>query len=185
MQCPKCHDIDLLRAKSQSTGVLVDHCPQCRGMWCDRGELERMLDVIVDRLNVRPDARPSIRKCPRCLQRLRVISYRGTHVTVDACPECAGIWLDRGELQRIRERRQLVHRDTQRSKYARRGCPMPVSEMPGVSTHADDTAPVPQRHRRPQAGRCRCMVADIMDFIVAALKILLHALYVLLRLRLR
>jgi uncharacterized protein len=186
MQCPGCSRADLVQAKSKSTGVLVDQCPQCQGMWCDRGEIERMLDIIVDKLDIPRHGKISTRKCPRCAQRLRAVTYRGTHVTVDACPECAGIWLDRGELQRIRERRQLVDRDMQRDKYARRGRPMPIAgKEPVVADPTNDAPRLPGRHRRPQAGCIRCTIAAIMDIVVGCLEFLLRVLHFALRLRLR
>jgi Zn-finger nucleic acid-binding protein len=30
-------------------GVLIDICPQCRGVWLDRGELEKLLSLIEER----------------------------------------------------------------------------------------------------------------------------------------
>ncbi|HEX7005382.1 MAG TPA: zf-TFIIB domain-containing protein [Trueperaceae bacterium] len=27
-------------------GVLIDVCPQCRGVWMDRGELEKLLSLV-------------------------------------------------------------------------------------------------------------------------------------------
>ncbi len=27
-------------------GVLIDICPQCRGVWLDRGELEKLLELM-------------------------------------------------------------------------------------------------------------------------------------------
>jgi Zn-finger nucleic acid-binding protein len=108
MQCPTCHIIELLQAKSRSTGVTLDHCPQCRGVWCDRGEIERMLDVVVTGLRVPSDAAICARRCPICSERLHSFLYRGTHVTVDGCRSCTGIWLDGGELERIRQRRRFA-----------------------------------------------------------------------------
>ncbi len=35
--------------------------------------------------------------CPKCGTRLFEIDYRG--VTIDRCPSCEGIWLDKGELE--------------------------------------------------------------------------------------
>jgi uncharacterized protein len=29
-------------------GVLIDVCPQCRGVWLDRGELEKLLSYMQD-----------------------------------------------------------------------------------------------------------------------------------------
>lgn len=31
-------------AITQRNGVEIDYCPQCRGVWLDRGELEKILD---------------------------------------------------------------------------------------------------------------------------------------------
>ncbi len=41
MKCPLCQ-VDLLVAERQ--GVEIDHCPRCRGVWLDRGELDKILD---------------------------------------------------------------------------------------------------------------------------------------------
>lgn len=41
MKCPICN-VDLLISDRQ--GVEIDHCPQCRGVWLDRGELDKILD---------------------------------------------------------------------------------------------------------------------------------------------
>lgn len=39
-------------------------------------------------------------KCPKCGHDLAAIDYSG--VTVDRCTNCAGIWLDPGELEQLR-----------------------------------------------------------------------------------
>lgn len=35
MKCPTCTDIALVMSDRQ--GVEIDYCPQCRGVWLDRG----------------------------------------------------------------------------------------------------------------------------------------------------
>ena len=40
MKCPRC---DGLLDERERQGVTVDVCPGCRGVWLDRGELEKML----------------------------------------------------------------------------------------------------------------------------------------------
>lgn len=42
--CPVCN-IDLQRAQRQ--GVQIDYCSQCRGIWLDRGELEKLIERSV------------------------------------------------------------------------------------------------------------------------------------------
>ena len=42
MNCPVCPDQTLVLASRE--GVEIDHCPKCRGVWLDRGELDKILD---------------------------------------------------------------------------------------------------------------------------------------------
>ncbi len=41
MNCPVCN-VSLLMTERQ--GVEIDYCPQCRGIWLDRGELEKIIE---------------------------------------------------------------------------------------------------------------------------------------------
>ena len=41
MQCPLCH-IPLQMSVRQE--VEIDYCPQCRGVWLDRGELDKIIE---------------------------------------------------------------------------------------------------------------------------------------------
>ena len=43
MKCPVCPDATL--AMSDRQGVEIDYCPQCRGVWLDRGELDKLLQM--------------------------------------------------------------------------------------------------------------------------------------------
>lgn len=42
MKCPACPDATLVMTDRQ--GVEIDYCPTCRGIWLDRGELDKLLD---------------------------------------------------------------------------------------------------------------------------------------------
>lgn len=42
MKCPHCIDVTLLMTERQ--GVEIDYCPQCRGVWLDRGELDKLIE---------------------------------------------------------------------------------------------------------------------------------------------
>ena len=42
MKCPSC--VNALLVMSERQGVEIDYCPQCRGVWLDRGELDKLLD---------------------------------------------------------------------------------------------------------------------------------------------
>lgn len=45
MKCPVCKDVTLLM--SEKKGVEIDYCPECRGIWLDRGELEKLIEKEV------------------------------------------------------------------------------------------------------------------------------------------
>ncbi|MBN8907743.1 MAG: zf-TFIIB domain-containing protein [Rhodospirillales bacterium] len=41
MPCPRC-GVDLLMSERQS--IEIDYCPKCRGVWLDRGELDKIIE---------------------------------------------------------------------------------------------------------------------------------------------
>jgi Zn-finger nucleic acid-binding protein len=44
MKCPTCPDATLVMADRQ--GVEIDYCPSCRGVWLDRGELDKIIERV-------------------------------------------------------------------------------------------------------------------------------------------
>ena len=44
MNCPVCPDQQLIISSRE--GVEIDYCGQCRGVWLDRGELDKILDRV-------------------------------------------------------------------------------------------------------------------------------------------
>lgn len=42
MKCPVCPDATL--AMSNREGIEIDYCPTCRGVWLDRGELDKIIE---------------------------------------------------------------------------------------------------------------------------------------------
>ena len=41
MKCPSC-SVELKMSERQ--GIEIDYCPQCRGVWLDRGELDKIIE---------------------------------------------------------------------------------------------------------------------------------------------
>lgn len=93
--------------------VRLDICPTCVGVWHDLNELRvlkdkeaggdyRWIDVDLWR-DPEQFKTPEQRrlKCPRDGETLVSMEYGETGVVVDACPLCRGIWLDRGEYEKI------------------------------------------------------------------------------------
>ena len=46
MKCPVCLQPDLVMSERQ--GIEIDYCPQCRGVWLDRGELDKLIERAAD-----------------------------------------------------------------------------------------------------------------------------------------
>ena len=65
MRCPVCLDAELV--EHIRDGSEVDPCPRCRGMWLDRGELEKLLDLVEARSPEPRIATPSPPRAPEPL----------------------------------------------------------------------------------------------------------------------
>lgn len=55
MQCP-IDEVDLVMTDRQ--GVEIDYCPKCRGVWLDRGELDKIIERGSVQSSVASDLRP-------------------------------------------------------------------------------------------------------------------------------
>lgn len=61
MKCPTCTDTALVMSDRQ--GVEIDYCPQCRGVWLDRGELDKLIERAAA-MTPAPPSRPAARSQP-------------------------------------------------------------------------------------------------------------------------
>lgn len=52
MKCPVCVIESLVM--SERSGVEIDYCPKCRGVWLDRGELDKIIERSEQQLSSRP-----------------------------------------------------------------------------------------------------------------------------------
>ncbi len=53
MYCPVCKNVELKMSDRQ--GIEIDYCPQCRGVWLDRGELDKIIERSTS-VEARPQA---------------------------------------------------------------------------------------------------------------------------------
>lgn len=44
----KCPNDDTLLVMTDRSGIEIDYCPQCRGIWLDRGELDKIIERSLD-----------------------------------------------------------------------------------------------------------------------------------------
>lgn len=57
MKCPNCKEKDLVLSERQ--GIEIDYCPECRGVWLDRGELDKIIEKSAREETARIDQRSS------------------------------------------------------------------------------------------------------------------------------
>lgn len=53
----KCPIDDETLMMSERKGVEIDYCPSCRGVWLDRGELDKLIDQEAERYESGPSGR--------------------------------------------------------------------------------------------------------------------------------
>ncbi len=109
LSCPKCKT----EMETRTVGtVVIDHCPQCAGIWFDEGELQYGLAAggrnELKRLSTTSSVPSGHDKkaadCPRCDAPLsRVPSPNRPELHVDACGLCGGVWYDGGEVDELLE----------------------------------------------------------------------------------
>ncbi|MCK4717329.1 MAG: zf-TFIIB domain-containing protein [Thermoplasmata archaeon] len=74
------------------SGVEIDLCTKCGGVWLDEGELGALTGHNLEAYRELP--------CPKCGKAMSIRTIG--HVEVDYCAHCGGTWLDEGELDAIR-----------------------------------------------------------------------------------
>ena len=75
MKCPVCQQPDLVMSERQ--GIEIDYCPSCRGVWLDRGELDKIIERA-NQFDAEQTARPPQQPYPP-QQQYPPQSYSGEH----------------------------------------------------------------------------------------------------------
>ncbi len=116
LTCPQCATAmnEVMASAAVGYFIVLDQCPRCGGIWCDRWELYPLTAAAAEQLDsvdqaalTRPAAtRSEPLQCPRCRARLR--RFRDASlpqdVQIERCSNCDGMWLKRGELRRFKHR---------------------------------------------------------------------------------
>ncbi len=122
-------------------GIEIDICPLTHGIWLDLGELSALIGLEADLPYFREamaDSRDTIWPSPVANCRLREIRFHPQYdVVIDYCPVSGGIWLDAGELDKLKQIASELRPPFSRAVDALRSLPHPGppprSEAPTVS----------------------------------------------------
>lgn len=113
-KCPEC---DVPLKETEMRGEIIDRCPQCNGIYFDKGELESIIKIIDYYQKIRlpeqeidcvsDEERGRELKCPHDgeIMNKELVG----EVVMDVCPSCKGIWLDNGEISALKVIENHVH----------------------------------------------------------------------------
>lgn len=98
--------------------VMIDRCDRCGGVWLDAGEAEALvkkapsprealekkkLELLRQWKVAAIDPKEVERTCPRCHKNMVRVNYKDVPgLQVEKCPADCGMYLDKGELEKIR-----------------------------------------------------------------------------------
>jgi Zn-finger nucleic acid-binding protein len=110
--CPKCPSAELQRPRS---GTDVVRCYTCGGMWVSEAQAERLAiqgGDIADPQSLRPTANPRDDRTGLCPSGHGVLLRTSFQVEADTvylekCRECAGMWFDLGDWEKLRRHHLL------------------------------------------------------------------------------
>jgi len=110
MKCPKCK-ADLFTFSID--GIDLEQCDKCEGIWFSKDELRKVKDKADSDLNwldfeiwKRTDKfkiKSQKYNCPDCNDKLEALDYDNTNIEIDYCKTCEGVWLDKGETEKLIE----------------------------------------------------------------------------------
>ena len=112
MDCPVCSQAMITL---EMTGVEVDYCVQCRGLWLDAGELELLINDkaaatrLIASFRRTTGQSEQARPCPICDRKMEkvLVGPEQPALLIDRCIKGHGLWFDEGELRDILDRAEL------------------------------------------------------------------------------
>jgi len=157
--CPHCGVLMRSVSARARSGycLLLDQCPQCGGIWCDRwelypleaGEAARIEGLDEAQLHAAGPPAGASGRCPRCTAPLQPFRDRALpdDARIERCGVCDGMWLNRGELTRLKRRGPTRTSGADSALVARVGGQLGLSTTWSqvgnldAATYADDAPP--------------------------------------------
>jgi Zn-finger nucleic acid-binding protein len=95
-------------------------------------------------------------KCPLCEVDLHMTERHG--IEIDYCPKCRGVWLDRGELDKIIERANPASYEARETREPHRDEPSRNEEHRSHDEHSRDD------HKHKKKKSPASLLGDLFDF---------------------
>jgi Zn-finger nucleic acid-binding protein len=104
-KCPR--DKEVL-GRFTAFDIEVHQCAKCHGMWFDEGELDaiktnmdddiRWKDFDLRSYAERADFKTTRLPCANCGAALCELRFGSSHIELEFCTKCGGVWADKGKL---------------------------------------------------------------------------------------
>jgi Zn-finger nucleic acid-binding protein len=105
LECPRDRSTMVEKKKGDS---ILDICQTCGGQFFDSGEMFGAFGIKADpsywdRPETGGSVKPGQLECPVCRSEMlrQDVEHGSEHVEIDRCGACGGIWLDKGEVDRV------------------------------------------------------------------------------------
>lgn len=109
MKCPNCGNDFTSKTFHK---VKIEECEKCQGLWFDRDELNNAKNStdsdlawinfdIFEEKGSKYEKNQGNKLCPKDSSSLQKFTYSHSKVSIDACPTCHGIFLDKNEFDKI------------------------------------------------------------------------------------
>jgi Zn-finger nucleic acid-binding protein len=116
MDCPKCSK--RMETVEFGTNINVARCTGCGGLFCKSNTLQKLRDewisdAVLDRGSAALGALHNTKldiDCPECGTKMgRIRDHEQSHITLDSCSSCDGVFLDAGELTDMKSLTLMDH----------------------------------------------------------------------------
>ena len=122
-ECHKCWvEMDKKEIETFGPNIIIDKCPKCEGIWLDKGELGKLLkdkkltNYLTKHIGTKSRS-PMI--CPKCGNTMDI--EKADDIEVDVCLTCNGVWLDAGELDKLKDKSDIGFEGDQSVKEEEKG----------------------------------------------------------------
>ena len=120
----KCIEDGSVLQPARISGEPAMRCSECGRAWLSAEAFHNMEESAFDPDMVKGQMRygehPVEHVCPHCGQQMTRFRYRGYNLELEACPEDAGFWLDKGEERHVQDVMKRRTRNLRRSAGAQR-----------------------------------------------------------------
>lgn len=89
--------------------------------------------------------------CPNCSTKLHMTERKG--IEVDFCPDCRGVWLDKGELDKILEKNIADEQEYNRPQASQQNMQPTPSGFPEAQQREDHESHKYEKHKHGQYGQ--------------------------------